>query len=431
VNDTIKAGLLAIAVLAWCGAAQAADDPADTLTGDWGGLRTDLRDRGVDFQFGYTSETASNVRGGVKHTTRYTDQWAFGTTLDLDKLVGLHHAQFQATITDRNGRNLSSDAGLNNLQQVQEVFGRGQTWRITQFWYDQKYFDDTFDWKVGRMTVGEDFASFSCGFMNLTFCGAQPGNIVGDYWFNWPVSQWATRGKVALSGFGYVQLGAYEVNPSYLTRRHAFSLDDPGGATGALIPLELGWLPAVGDAKLPGSYKFGVWYDTSRANDVFENTQGQVLALGGGQPRGRDGRYGTYVNFLQQVTRPSSTEPDRGLSLFFNATFADRRTATLDSQIAVGMTYTGLFDARPHDELGFAIGRTHVNDRVKTAQELQNDAGVPVGIQRSEYATELYYAVQVTSWAVVWPNLQYIHQPGGVSQNTDDVVLGLKLTVRM
>jgi porin len=430
VNRTITAGILAVAVFAWSGPARSADT-SDTLTGDWGGVRTDLRDRGVDFQFGYTTEIASNVRGGTKHTTRYTDQWVFGTTLDLDKLVGLHHAQFQATITDRNGRNLSSDAGLGNLQQVQEVFGRGQTWRITQFWYDQKYFDDIFDWKVGRLTVGEDFASFTCDFMNLTFCGAQPGNIVGDYWFNWPVSQWATRGKVALSGFGYVQLGAYEVNPSYLTRAHAFSLDDPGGATGALIPLELGWLPTVGDANLPGSYKFGLWYDTSRANDVFENTQGQVLARAGGLPRGRDGRYGTYVNFLQQVTRPSSTEPDRGLSLFLNASFADRRTAFLDNQIAVGMTYTGLFDTRPQDALGLAVGRTHVNQRVKTAQELQNDAGIPVSVQTSEYATELYYGLQVAPWAVVRPNLQYIHQPGGISHNTDDVVLGLKLQVRM
>jgi carbohydrate-selective porin OprB len=70
---------------------------------------------------------------------------------------------------------LSDDARLGTLQQVQEVFGRGQTLRLTQFWYDQKFIDGAIDWKIGRITFGEDFAAFSCDFQNLTLCGAQPG----------------------------------------------------------------------------------------------------------------------------------------------------------------------------------------------------------------------------------------------------------------
>lgn len=433
-HRAIKSTLMAVGIVTCSGAAWAGDTTpfSDRLTGDWGGLRSDLRERGVDFQLGYVSETASNLRGGVKEGTRYTDQWAFGATLDLDKILGLNQAQFQMTITDRNGRNLSSDMQLGTLQQVQEVYGRGQTWRVTQFWYDQKYFDGLIDWKIGRLTVGEDFASFSCEFMNLTFCGSQPGNIVGDYWFNWPVSQWATRLKVALSGFGYAQLGVYEVNPSYLERAHAFSLDDPSGATGALIPLEIGWLPKLGKAQLAGSYKLGAWYNTSQGKDVFENDQGQPLVLAGGQPRGHDGHYGLYINFLQQVTQPSPADPERGLSIFLNATFADRQTATVDGQISAGMIYTGLFESRPHDALGLAIGRTHVNDRVAQAQELQNDAGTgPVGVQSSEYVGEIYYGIQATPWLTLRPNFQYIHHPGGIAENRDVVVLGLKLQLAM
>jgi carbohydrate-selective porin OprB len=49
------------------------------------------------------------------------------------------------------------------------------------------------------------------------------------------------RLKTNLTGFGYAQLGAYEVNPNWLRRRYAFYLWDPSGATGALIPGELGW----------------------------------------------------------------------------------------------------------------------------------------------------------------------------------------------
>ena len=37
----------------------------DQLTGDWGGLRTDLERRGVNIILGYKNETAGNVTGGT------------------------------------------------------------------------------------------------------------------------------------------------------------------------------------------------------------------------------------------------------------------------------------------------------------------------------------------------------------------------------
>jgi porin len=420
----LAAGVIAFPTMAW------ADDQSlfgDTLTGDWGGLRSRLHDDGVDLSLGYTQESAFNAQGGVKAELRYTDQFSFGSTFDLQKLLGLDNAWFQVSITDRNGRNLSSDAQLGSLQQVQEVFGRGQTWRVTQFWYDQTYFDNELDWKIGRLTEGEDFASFSCNFMNLTFCGAPPGNIVGSYWYNWPVSQWATRVKATLPDFGYVQLGAYQVNPAYLTSAGSFNLGNPPGTTGALIPFEIGWLPTFGGSEqLKGSYKLGAWYNTSQTADAVENTQGQLLAIAGGQPLLRNGAYGWYLNFLQKLTNVSPAEPDRGVSAFLNITYADRRTATLDNQIALGLFYTGPFDSRPTDQLGFAIGRTHVNGRVTDSEESQNAAGLaPVGVQHSEYAGEIYYSFHVAGGFYLQPNVQYVHQPGGIAQ-TADVILGLK-----
>jgi porin len=425
-RSDLKLSILASAIAAFPAFAQA-DEPApyaNMLTGDWGGWRSQLHNDGVDLSFGYTTETATNVQGGTKQQVLYTDQLAFGAALDLSKLLSLENARLQITITDRNGTNLSSAKNLDTLQLVQEVYGRGQTWRITQFWYDQTYFNNLLDWKIGRLTVGEDSASFTCYFQNLTFCGAQPGNLVGSYWYNWPVSQWGSRLKANVPSFGYVQVAAYEVNPSYLTREYALYPFDPPGATGALIPAEIGWLPTFG--QLTGSYKFGAWYNTSNTADAAKNTQGQLLLLFGGQPLQRDGAYGAYVSFVQQLTNPS---PGRGLSAFFNWIVADRRTATTDSQIAGGMTYQGPFDIRPQDDIALAFGRTHVNDRVTEAEELQNGAGLgPVPVQHSEYVTELYYTFHVTDWLNLRPNFQYIHQPGGINR-TDDIILGLKTTL--
>ena len=335
--------LLSCSSAAWAGAPQPF---SDDLSLDSEGIRSEWLDKGVDFRIGYVSETATNAQGGDRELVRYTDQITFSTVLDLDKLVGLTQATFKLAITDRNGNNLSDDAKLQSLQQVQELYGRDQTWRWTQFWYQQKYLDGLVSWKVGRITEGEDFAAFSCEFMNLTFCGAQPGNIVGNYWYNWPVSQWATEVKILLGGgLGYFQIGAFDVNSDYLQNKYSLDLWRPGGSSGVLAPVELGWLPVFGE-RLKGSYKFGAWYNSSTAPDVVENVYGQSLAISGGPPLMRHGQYGSYVNFLQQLTTGLG---DRGLSVFFNATYADRRTSTQDNQITTGLLYKGPFQHRPAD----------------------------------------------------------------------------------
>jgi porin len=402
--------------------------PVSWLFGDWGGSRTALQWQGIDFQFGYANEIAYNARGGITHEVAYADQYVAGATFDLDRLFGLHRASFQVTVTERTGRNLSDDVQLGTLQQVQEVFGRGQTVRLSQFWFDQKYLDGLIDWKIGRMGVGEDFAAFACDFQNLTFCGSNPGNVVGNYIFNWPISQWATRFKFTLNGFGYVEVGVYDENPKYLGVRDELAPVFFSGSTGILIPVELAWLPKFGDGKLLGSYKFGGWADTSTAPDVVD-APGTVPATNPGVPVAQSrGRFGGYVNFQQQITRNSTANPEGGLSLFLNAVMADNRTASTNRQIAAGAVYTGPLSWRPDDDVAFAVSMTHVNNRGGAAEALANALGLgPVPVQGSEYAFELCYTVRPVPGLLFRPNLQYVLNPGGTNQNKDAIVLGLKV----
>jgi porin len=404
--------------------------PVPWLLGDWNGARTRLLNAGIDFQFGYVSEVAGNATGGQRQQVAYTDQWTVGTTFDLTKLGVVPGGTIQVTWTDRNGSNLSDDAGLGTLQQVQEVFGRGQTLRLTDFWYDQKFVGGAVDWKIGRMPFGEDFASFACDFQNLTFCGAQPGNLVGNYIYNWPVSYWATRLKLNLPGFGYFQFGVFDSNPGYLNVAQSALPVIYSGSTGALIPVELGWLPKFGD--LQGSYKFGGWYDTSSAPDVVTDINGNPAVLSGLPLAQSRGRYGGYVSFVQEVMRRSQASSAGALSLFLNATMADRRTATTDYQIAGGLTYTGPFRTRHQDDIGFGVGTTHVNSRIAWSEELQNLAGQnlvgfsPVAVQGNEYTMEFYYTYRPLAGLQVRPNIQYVIDPGGTSANPNALVFGLK-----
>ncbi|MDQ2823813.1 MAG: carbohydrate porin [Pseudomonadota bacterium] len=404
----------------------AADDTH--LLGDWNGQRTRLVDEGVTFNFGYGSQIAHNTSGGSDNLTRYSDQWLFGTELDLQKLWGWQGAKLNVAITDRNGKNLSDDAHLGTFQQVQEVYGRGQTWRLTNFFLAQSLMDGRLLLKAGRMGIGADFAAFTCEFQNLTFCGAQPGNLVGGYWANWPVSVWAGVARLNTSKETYVQLGAYQVNPHYVDDSYnvhrGLVPNFPDGTTGALIPLEFGYTPASVGAfhGLPGSYKVGVWYNTSDSADLMFDQNRQPLGTTSVGALQRDGAYGGYINFQQQVSGVANGE---GATVFLNVTQADKFTAATDAQVALGVQYKGAFQ-RPADVIGVALGTTHGNGRRGYAQRAVNSTIVNDGY---EVAAEVYYGWSPLPSVVIRPNLQFIKHPGGTSQNDDAVVLGLKTSL--
>ncbi len=399
------------------------------LSGDWNGARTRWSDKGIDFSLGYDSQVAHNFRGGTHPVTRYTDQWRAGVTFDLGKLWGWRGASFKWLMTQRDGRNAGIDAHIGNNQSVQDLYGRGQTLHLTVFAFEQQWRDGKVDWRIGRLPVGRDVAGFSCNFQNLTFCGSQPGNIVGDYWINWPTSQWAMVLKVATSDTTYVEAGAYQVNPRYIdndyARDNGWKPGFPSGTTGVLVPLEFGWTPKLHG--LPGTYKLGAWHSSSPGDDLYLDQAGQPLALSGGDPLQHGSRHGAYIDFKQQV---SGDAGGRGMTLFLRVVRADAATSATDRQIAAGLRYQGPF-GRGDDAIGVALGATHFSDRLMRYQQLYNQTHAePLAVQgQDERAAEVFYSWSPIPSITVRPNLQFVHDPGGVADRRDALVAGIYSSV--
>ena len=418
-------------------AAGAFTEESPWMTGDWGGARTELLEKGYDFSLEYVGEVGSNLDGGYNDdtTARYSDQFALGVKMDLEKILGWKDAEFKLAITERSGRNISNDRigdpRAGTLSSSQEVWGRGQTWRLTQMWYKQGYFDDKLNVKIGRFGPGEDFNSFPCDFQNLAFCGSQVGNWVGNIWYNWPVSQWALRIKYNITPEVYAQVGVFEQNPSYLETGNGFKLSG-SGTKGMILPVELVWTPKLND--LPGEYRLGYYYSTAKADDVYEDGNGQAAAISGASYKSHSSKHGAWVVAQQQLTSHNGSAA-RGLSIFANATVHDKDTNFVDNYQQIGLTYMGPFDARPKDDIGVGIARIHVNDDVRKNRRLVNDLNnvddydnpTYLPIQDTEYNAEIYYGFHVTNWLTVRPNVQYIKHPGGVNQVDDALVAGLKI----
>jgi porin len=397
------------------------------LTGDWGGVRSDLHDDGIDISFDILSEVATNLSGGARRDATQTSGFTLGTTIDTQKLFGLKGGTFQATFTKRQGPALIYRAGLNTLMPAQEIYARGQTYRITDFWYKQKL-GEVADIKLGRMTMGEDFAVLPCDFQNLSFCGNPVGNLVGNYWYNGPISQWAGVLRVHPGAFSFM-VGVYEYNPRNLQQDFTLSHHGPKGVT---IPVEAGWKPRLGPRGLPGSYRVGFWYNTDHAPDLLEGEDGLPFALTGADPMRRHGRYGAYVELQQQLTgtfvetAANGPKTTHGLSIFVNFTQADRRTTRTDSQAALWLVYAGPLKARPSDDMGFGVARTNVNGRAARAEALATPGSEAPD---SEYTAEIYYGIHFKPWLVVRPNFQYVVNPGGYHKANDIAVLGLKSAI--
>jgi porin len=398
--------------------------PSPHLLGGWLGARDRLAERGITASVNYVGEISANLDGGTSRKARYADQWAFGLKVATPNILGGPPATTQITITHRGGQGINAANGVETLQLPAEIYGRGEIWRLTQASYRAGRGD--FEMKIGRIPVGDDFASAGCEFQTLYVCGATPGQISPDYWHNYPVAPWGVRFKQTFGKAFFTQIGAYQVSAANIDPLHGFRLGLKD-TTGVLIPAEIDWFPKFRNG-LSGIYKIGVWFTSAAHADVVLNTKGQPVPVDGGTPLMRGGMMGFYANLRQQLIKPRE-DGSGGLVFFANAAVNDGRTTKLDRKFALGIIATGLVPGRRQDEIGLAIGTVHVNGRLTQAYEQLNAQDGGVEIPRAEVAGEIFYGISPLPGIIIRPNIQIYHNPGGYADRKDVVFLGTKTVI--
>ena len=367
--------------------ASAADQPKswldrDQFTGDWGGGRAALADRGVSPYITWTSQITRNLDGGLCIGTDVGGVVEFGSDLDLEKLGGwngamIHTSAFWIQYDD----DPSADV-VGNFDEVSN-FAAQRSVRFYQAYVKQNFFAGKVTAKIGQLALDDDFmiSPQSAMFVNAS-SGSLPVLSANTKAPIYPLGALGAWAQMNFTSTFRLQMGVYGGDAgTQSSNRDGFGYS-LSLRQGAAMMTELG-LDQNG-----GTYKLGALLHTGEFTDYLT---GEV----------RSGNYSVYM-VLDQMLIGNREAPKLGVFLrsglsplvAFNE---------VDWYIDAGMTGQGLCDG---DRVG--IGCSHVSFGGPFVQS-QRDAGIQV--TNSESVIELSYQKQLTHWSMIQPDLQYVINP--------------------
>lgn len=447
-------------------------EPIGGVLGDFGdGERSALLKKGLSLQSTFLTEAAGNITGGrpiggnaVVRGTANAGQFNFGFDEDFSKLFNSSAAgTLHFLLTSRIGSRIAT-TGVGSLISEQEIYGGGQTTRVTYLDYEQFLLDKKLSIRVGKQNEEDEFAVGStywggvnlyCSFQNNNFCGSPasflynnpgiPGSGRGsEGYIYYPGSEYAVRLKVSPTPDLYIQASAYQENPIVLSPSGGGYFGFKGGV-GTEYPAEIGYTLRNRANEQVGNVRVGGFFDTSNVPDYRNDLAGTILP----SPNNNNAsiQAGLALVPTNQYTRGrsggdvqvdhvliSKTGPHQGGLVFFGAfEYSDPNTSQISTEVSGGLVQHGTFHGRPDDTIGLAFGNENFNPRLQRLETSLEAAGYAIPYTSSEQAIELNYTIQAGQGVVFRPNIQYVLNPYGQETRAipgftparDSIVLGI------
>jgi porin len=458
-NEHRIIGLAVVAGLCLASAASRADDAKveeakgfwerETLTGDWGGLRTSLAERGVKVNAAYTAEVLGNPSGGIKRRAVGNGLLQVDVDADLEQAVGWKGGAFHVTGLHIQGRQLSANF-IGNLIPVRDIEAAPST-RLFSLWLQQSVLDDKVSLRFGQLPMQEEFFNsvVATNLVNSAF-GWPPAFAAnlpsggGGY----PLSNLGTRLKVQATEELAVQAGVFTGNVAPGTnvgndaqKRNRSGVDyTVDEAPMWMFETQYGLNQGKGAAGLPQMFKLGGWYYNGRATDQHYDVAGVSLGSNAaGTAKTHRGNWAVYGIYDGMLYKEAGTE-DLGLSSFLRVTALPDDRNQMPFYFDTGLSYKGPFEGRDDDvaAIGFAFGRMSSALAARDA-DARRFGTATAPDHDYEAALELTYRYAVTPWMTVVPDAQYVIHPGGTTtlpENSsktipDATVLGLRAVFKL
>lgn len=385
----------------------------DRLTGDWGGARTSLEEKGIEIGLWMTQVFQQDMHGGLRthrSQSRSTGSADYELTFDFASLGFWDDAIFYVLAESDWNVGLGEDR-IENLFGVNGDAGGDLTLVVDEAWYEHTFWDGKARFRIGKMDVGVDFDTNAYAndetlqFLNPALINT--GNI--------PMPDFGLGAQLVFEpvDWFFVAIVGADAQADGRETGFATAVHDEDHFFAAV---EVGFLPVwdTPRGKLSGGYRFGVWYDPQPKERFFNDLGGILTTV----PSKRDD-VGFYVSIDQMLLaeNPDADSDDQGLGMFFRYGFAHEESNELEHFWSVGGQYQGLVPTRDGDVLGFGFAQGVLSG---TLRHLDG------GDRESVY--ELYYSAEVHPWLVITPDLQYIVNPGADKKHgRDALVAGVRL----
>jgi porin len=360
------------------------------------GARSKLENAGVAFDVLLTADYSKNFQGGIdtagdafRHLLEATIQ------IDTAKLVHLPGGTLFIDFQQQNGTNGSLTL-TGDLQRFDDIDADGRT-QIAELWYQQLLFNDVLRLKIGKVDANTEFALMTNAkeFLNAT-TGFTPTILAMP---TYPDPAMSVNVFVEPRHF-YMKFGLYDgaLQRGIQTGEHGPATFWGPPSDWFLIG-EMGPTWSLRRDHLPGRLGVGGWYATGSFQDVAP-----------GSTHVTEGTGGAYATLDQTLYRlhPDVASNPAGLSAYLQFGHSHPSVALLDTQVGGGLRWFGVVPHRPADVIGLGATYAHISQRA----ELLYD---------HELAIETFYKLQLTPWASVQPDVQYIQHPGG---KFDDAIVG-------
>jgi porin len=384
-----------------------------TLSGDWGGLRNQLAEKGVTLDLSVTQIGQGVVRGGKSGAWQYGGRGDIVMNIDSQKL-GLWAGAFLNLEAEGNWASAvnANTGALMPVNNSQILPLPGENFDLISLNFSQflsPYFGLTIGKYATMTATSGDMNEFAHGkgdtqFMNMAL------NVNPILAFTVPYSTLGT---------GVIVLPTKDPKEAIVSVMVLQANGQPntsgfGDLDGNKIVLLAEGRLRTNFFSLTGHQLFGTTFSNKKFTSIDQRL-GSIV-----ETRALDGKKGSwnlYYNFDQYLYEPKKGA-DRGAGLFGRLGVSDGDPNFMKFFGSFGVGGKGVFDSRPQDQFG--LGYYFINNGNPTIQgPLQTR-----NFLRDEYGFEAYYNFAITPWLKLTPDIQIVR-----GAQKDKITLGSPIPV--
>lgn len=403
------------------------------MTGNWGGLRSDLADMGITFDLDYTQIFQGNAHGGKNTTNAFRASGSGDLTLTLDTTkMGLWKGgsfilRGEPVWGDGIDPKVGSLIPVNTDAVKPGMTGEGATMTLAEFYYQQVLFDGKLVLLAGKLDGARAFDTnvFANNertqFMNL---GLRNSCVIPSF------IPYSTMGiGVIVNPTDWLSIRTAVTDAEGRTKTTGFETAFHGPTHTTVIHE---WDVKVKPFDKPGNQRIGFIWTSIEKNkhqpvSPFKETGPLLMKLVGPGVMNKLMPYlpfdtspdgvAIYYNF-DQYLYTEAEDPTQGIGVFGRFAWARQDMCAVAHHYSIGIGGKGIIPERDNDTFG--LGYYFV--------DLSND--LPSNMH-SEQGVELYYNIEITPWLHITPDLQIIANPGGTDDNDCALVCGLRMQMNL